>query len=71
MKKFFGKAFDQGFIAVCAAFCTSPLLLLLFFPGTDWVLWVWIAMVVIVFLLGGVVDWFGDSNDEEPYYIHD
>lgn len=70
MKRFFTKAFEQGFIAVLAGVCTSPLLAFSLFFGMIWVLWIWIAIVVVVFLLGGIIDWISPS-DEEPYYIHD
>lgn len=70
MKRFLTKAFEQGFIAVCAAMCLSPMFLLAIFGYFYLILALWAAVVVITFVLGGFVDWVSPA-DEEPYYIHD
>lgn len=70
MKRFFTKAFDQGFIAVCAGICTSPMLIFAFFFNATLVIGIWVGLIVGVFLLGGVIDWCGsgETNDDYPNY---
>lgn len=69
MSKWFNKALNQGFIAVCALFGTSPLLFGCLLYGPIVVVG-WLILGFVVFVIGGFIDWCS-GGDEDPYYIHD